>query len=57
MRELVDTERKYVQDLENLHDLKKALEQRGVVPGDIVHQIFMNIKRHPRLSATIPHPG
>ncbi len=43
MRELVDTERKYVQDLENLHDLKKALEQRGVVPGDIVHQIFMNI--------------
>jgi len=40
---MVDTERKYVQDLENLHDLKKALEQKGVIPGDIVHQIFMNI--------------
>ena len=43
IRELVDTERKYVQDLENLHDLKKTLEQRGVIPGDIVHQIFLNI--------------
>ncbi|EOO01738.1 putative rho guanine nucleotide exchange factor scd1 protein [Phaeoacremonium minimum UCRPA7] len=43
VRELVDTERKYVQDLENLYDLKKALDQRGVIPGDIVHQIFLNI--------------
>ncbi|KAI0010533.1 hypothetical protein F4779DRAFT_627111 [Xylariaceae sp. FL0662B] len=43
IRELVDTERKYVQDLENLHDLKKTLEQKGVIPGDIVHQIFLNI--------------
>ena len=43
VRELVDTERKYVQDLENLYDLKKTLEQRGVIPGDIVHQIFLNI--------------
>lgn len=43
VRELVDTERKYVQDLENLHDLKKTLEQKGEVPGDIVHQIFLNI--------------
>lgn len=43
VKELVDTERKYVQDLENLHDLKKALEQKGAVPGDIVHQIFLNI--------------
>jgi cell division control protein 24 len=43
VKELVDTERKYVQDLENLHDLKKTLEQKGVVPGDIVHQIFLNI--------------
>jgi cell division control protein 24 len=43
VKELVDTERKYVQDLENLHDLKKTLEQRGVIPGDIVHQIFLNI--------------
>ncbi|KEY70546.1 hypothetical protein S7711_02704 [Stachybotrys chartarum IBT 7711] len=43
VKELVDTERKYVQDLENLHDLKTTLEQRGSVPGDIVHQIFLNI--------------
>ncbi|KAI1637280.1 hypothetical protein F4809DRAFT_661366 [Biscogniauxia mediterranea] len=43
IRELVDTERKYVQDLENLHDLKKALEKKGVIPGDTVHQIFLNI--------------
>ncbi len=43
VKELVDTERKYVQDLENLHDLKKALEQKGAVPGDILHQIFLNI--------------
>ncbi|OAA56132.1 Rho guanyl nucleotide exchange factor [Niveomyces insectorum RCEF 264] len=43
VRELVDTERKYVQDLENLHDLKKSLEQRGIINGDVVHQIFLNI--------------
>lgn len=43
VKELVDTERKYVQDLENLHDLKKTLEQKGDVPGDTVHQIFLNI--------------
>ncbi|KAK3317190.1 putative CDC24 protein [Cercophora scortea] len=43
VRELVDTERKYVQDLENLHDLKNTLEQRGVIPGDVVHSIFLNI--------------
>ncbi|KAI1869517.1 hypothetical protein JX265_006607 [Neoarthrinium moseri] len=43
IKEMVDTERKYVQDLENLHDLKKALEQKGAIPGDIVHQIFLNI--------------
>lgn len=43
VRELVDTERKYVQDLENLHELKLQIEQKGVVPGDIVHAIFLNI--------------
>lgn len=43
VKELVDTERKYVQDLENLHDLKKTLEQNGMIPGDVVHQIFLNI--------------
>jgi len=43
VRELVDTERKYVQDLENLHELKRAIEQKGVIPGDVVHDIFLNI--------------
>jgi cell division control protein 24 len=43
VRELVDTERKYVQDLENLYDLKKTLEQKGIIPGDVVHNIFLNI--------------
>jgi cell division control protein 24 len=43
VRELVDTERKYVQDLENLHELKKVIEQKGVITGDVVHDIFLNI--------------
>ncbi|KAI1820261.1 Rho guanyl nucleotide exchange factor [Xylaria intraflava] len=43
IRELVDTERKYVQDLENLHDLKKALLDKAVIPGDVAYQIFLNI--------------
>ncbi|KAF4974420.1 hypothetical protein FZEAL_8675 [Fusarium zealandicum] len=43
VRELVDTERKYVQDLENLYDLKKTLDQQGTIPGDTLHQIFLNI--------------
>jgi len=43
VKELVDTERKYVQDLENLHELKRSIEQKGIVPGDVVHDIFLNI--------------
>lgn len=43
VRELVDTERKYVQDLENLHELKKTIEQKAVITGDVVHDIFLNI--------------
>lgn len=43
VRELVDTERKYVQDLENLFELKKKIEQKGSIPGDVVHDIFLNI--------------
>lgn len=43
IRELVDTERKFVQDLENLHDLKKTLEQKGTISGDVAHSIFLNI--------------
>lgn len=41
--ELVETERKYVQDLENLHDLKQNLEQKNFIAGDVVHNIFLNI--------------
>ena len=43
IREIVDTERKYVQDLENLHELKKTIEQKAVITGDVVHDIFLNI--------------
>ncbi|KKA30925.1 hypothetical protein TD95_005310 [Thielaviopsis punctulata] len=43
IRELVDTERKYVQDLENLYDLKDTLDQTGAITGDIIHDIFLNI--------------
>jgi cell division control protein 24 len=43
IRELVDTERKYVQDLENLHDLKKSLLDKAIIPGDVAHQIFLNL--------------
>jgi cell division control protein 24 len=43
IRELVDTERKYVQDLENLHDLKKALLDKAIIPGDVAYKIFLNL--------------
>lgn len=43
VRELVDTERKYVQDLENLHELKKKIEEKGIISGDIIHDIFLNM--------------
>jgi cell division control protein 24 len=43
VQELVNTERKYVQDLENLFELKKKIEDKGVIPGDVVHDIFLNI--------------
>lgn len=43
IKELVDTERKYVQDLENLYDLKSSLETKGIITGDTIHQIFLNI--------------
>lgn len=43
IRELVDTERKYVQDLENLHDLRKCLQDKAVIQGDVSYQIFLNL--------------
>ncbi|KAF2750029.1 hypothetical protein M011DRAFT_456744 [Sporormia fimetaria CBS 119925] len=41
--ELVRTERTYVQHLELLQDFKKLVEEKGVVTGDSVHDIFHNL--------------
>jgi cell division control protein 24 len=41
--ELVDTERTYVQHLELLQAFKKLVEEKGIVTGDIVHDIFLNL--------------
>jgi hypothetical protein len=41
--ELVSTERKYVQDLESLQQFKSSVQERGVISGDIVHDIFLNL--------------
>ncbi|KAI9675498.1 MAG: hypothetical protein M1829_003302 [Trizodia sp. TS-e1964] len=41
--ELVNTERKYVQDLEALLNFKLTVEEKGVVTGDTIHTIFLNL--------------
>ncbi|KAF2675104.1 hypothetical protein BT63DRAFT_431073 [Microthyrium microscopicum] len=41
--ELVATERTYVQHLELLHDFKKLVEEKGVISGDAIHDIFFNL--------------
>lgn len=41
--ELVKTERTYVQHLEVLQDFKKLVEEKGVITGDAVHDIFLNL--------------
>ncbi|KAF2258154.1 hypothetical protein CC78DRAFT_596551 [Lojkania enalia] len=41
--ELVKTERTYVQHLELLQAFKKLVEEKGVVSGDSVHDIFLNL--------------
>ncbi|KAI9691298.1 MAG: hypothetical protein M1820_009761 [Bogoriella megaspora] len=41
--ELVNTERTYVQHLELLQSFKKLVEERGVIPGDAIHDIFLNL--------------
>ena len=43
LEELVTTERDYVQHLETLQDFKKFLEQKGALPGDAIHDIFLNL--------------
>ncbi|KAF2866971.1 Pleckstrin homology domain-containing protein [Massariosphaeria phaeospora] len=41
--ELVQTERTYVQHLELLQSFKKLVEEKGVITGDSVHDIFLNL--------------
>ncbi|KAI9741213.1 MAG: hypothetical protein M1834_002929 [Cirrosporium novae-zelandiae] len=43
IQELIDTERDYLQHLETLQAFKKELEESGSVPGDIIHNIFLNL--------------
>ena len=41
--ELVGTERTYVQHLEKLQAFKHLVEEKGIIPGDAVHDIFLNL--------------
>ena len=41
--ELVSTERKYVQDLESLQQFKSLVQEKGVISGDVIHNIFLNL--------------
>ncbi|KAF2704439.1 hypothetical protein K504DRAFT_449452 [Pleomassaria siparia CBS 279.74] len=43
INELVTTERTYVQHLELLQSFKKLVEEKGIITGDIVHDIFLNL--------------
>jgi cell division control protein 24 len=41
--ELVHTERTYVEHLEMLQEFKKAVEEKGAIGGDAIHDIFHNL--------------
>jgi cell division control protein 24 len=41
--ELVNTERTYVQHLELLQKFKHLVEEKGIIPGDSIHDIFLNL--------------
>ena len=43
IHELVSTERTYVQHLELLQAFKHLVEEKGIVPGDCIHDIFLNL--------------
>ncbi|CCX30511.1 hypothetical protein FPQ18DRAFT_364854 [Pyronema domesticum] len=45
VKELVDTERKYVQDLEALQDYMRCLEREEVVSKDLIHNLFLNLNQ------------
>jgi len=43
VHELVNTERTYVQQLELLQAFQVQCQKTGVIPGDVAHQIFLNL--------------
>lgn len=45
VQELVDTERKYVQDLETLQDYMRTLEADEVISKDLIHVLFLNLNQ------------
>ncbi|KAI5777525.1 hypothetical protein EDC01DRAFT_623953 [Geopyxis carbonaria] len=45
VQELVDTERKYVQDLENLQDYMRVLENGNNLSKDLIHNLFLNLNQ------------
>jgi len=45
VQELVDTERKYVQDLETLQDYMRTLEANEVISKDLIHVLFLNLNQ------------
>ncbi|KAL8649092.1 MAG: hypothetical protein Q9210_004608 [Variospora velana] len=45
VREIVTSERTYVQHLEVLQQAKNEIEDAGNVPGDSIHDIFLNLNK------------
>lgn len=43
VKEIVMTERDYVQQLETLQQFKNEIEEIGAIAGDAVHDIFLNL--------------
>lgn len=43
VKELLDTERKYVQDLEVMQNYARALAQNDILPPDTIHNLFGNL--------------
>ncbi|KAF3939937.1 hypothetical protein ABW19_dt0206032 [Dactylella cylindrospora] len=43
--EFLDTERKYVQDLEALQDYMRALQASEIVSNDTIHSLFLNLNQ------------
>lgn len=42
-REILESERKYVQDLEVLQDYKRRLSEESILSRDTIHYIFLNL--------------